>query len=188
MSNLQPTRSHLSLLLLPLLLLLPILTQAALFPPNSKVIQLTSSSFKREVLDIDKPTMVAFTAPWCGHCQKLVPEFEKAAKAVDGVTKFANLDCDDEKNKSICGKYEIKGFPTLKMFPPTKKRLPKDYRGERNGKSMADWSVEQLPLGAKKLKAEELLNWVEKVSERDIIAYGRRKRSDRVWWREELLR
>lgn len=157
------TRMMLPSILLSLLLL-PLLTSAALFPKNSKVIQLNSSNFKSQVLNIQKPTMVAFTAPWCGHCQKLVPEYEKAAKSLDGIIKFTNIDCDDDSNKQICGQYGVKGFPTLKMFPATKKRLPKDYQGARDGKSISDYAVDQLPLGAKKLKAEELLDWVNKVS------------------------
>ncbi|KAN0060596.1 hypothetical protein ACQY0O_007248 [Thecaphora frezii] len=161
-------RLSLSLVLL-CLVTLPTLTDAALFSPNTKVKLLDSSNFKREVLDIEKPTMVAFTAPWCGHCQRLVPEYEKAAKQLDGVVKLANIDCDDDKNKPICGQYGVQGFPTLKLFPPTKKRLPRDYQGPRTAKDIASYVVDTLPMGAKKLRAEELLDYCEKEPERPKV-------------------
>ncbi|CDS01098.1 hypothetical protein [Sporisorium scitamineum] len=136
-------------------------SEAALFSKNSKVTIVDSTNFKREVLDIEKPTMVAFTAPWCGHCQKLVPDYTRVAAQLDGVVKMASIDCDDDKNKPTCGKYGIQGFPTLKLFPPTKKRLPKDYQGPRSAKDIAAYMVDALPMGAKKLKAEELQEYVE---------------------------
>lgn len=135
--------------------------EAALFPKSSKVTVVDASNFKREVLDIEKPTMVAFTAPWCGHCQKLVPDYSKVAAQLDGVVKLASIDCDDDKNKPVCGKYGIQGFPTLKLFPPTKKRLPKDYQGPRSAKDIAAYMVDALPMGAKKLKAEELQEYTD---------------------------
>ena len=122
---------------------------------------LDSTNFKREVLDIEKPTMVAFTAPWCGHCQKLVPDYTRVAAQLDGVVKMASIDCDDEQNKPTCGRYGIQGFPTLKLFPPTKKRLPKDYQGPRAAKDIAAYMVDALPMGAKKLRAEELQEWAD---------------------------
>ncbi|EPQ27046.1 uncharacterized protein PFL1_05330 [Pseudozyma flocculosa PF-1] len=161
-------RLSLSLVLL-CLATLPALTDAALFSPNTKVTMLTGSNFKREVLDIEKPTMVAFTAPWCGHCQRLVPEYEKAAKQLDGVVKLANIDCDDDKNKPLCGQYGIQGFPTLKVFPPTKKRLPRDYQGPRTAKDIAAHLVDTLPMGAKKLRAEELQSYCEKEPDRPKV-------------------
>lgn len=134
---------------------------AALFSKNSKVTIIDASNFKREVLDIEKPTMVAFTAPWCGHCQKLVPDYTRVAAQLDGIVKLASIDCDEDKNKPTCGKYGIQGFPTLKLFPPTKKRLPKDYQGPRTAKDIAAYMVDALPMGAKKLKAEELQEYAE---------------------------
>ncbi|KDN48856.1 thioredoxin-domain-containing protein, partial [Tilletiaria anomala UBC 951] len=134
-----------------------------MFNPKGAVVQLNSSNFKKEVLDIEKPTLVAFTAPWCGHCKRLAPEYERAAESLSGVVKFANIDCDEERNKPTCGKYGIQGFPTIKMFPPTKKRIPKDYRGERTAKALADYSAGELPLaGVKKLEASNIQDFAEK--------------------------
>lgn len=39
-----------------------------------------------------------------------------------GLGKVAAIDCDDDKNKRICGEHGIKGFPTLKLFRPTGKK------------------------------------------------------------------
>ena len=158
----------------PLLLILATLTisafstaQAAIFKPKGPVVELTSSNFKREVLDIEKPTFVAFTAPWCGHCKRLVPEYERAAETLSGVIKFANVDCDAEKNKQTCAQYGVQGFPTIKMFPATKKRLAKDYNGERNAKALADYAVGELPLAAvKKLEASAIQSFADKDASR----------------------
>ncbi|TKY87995.1 hypothetical protein EX895_003091 [Sporisorium graminicola] len=157
----MPPHFRLTCSLLLLAALLVSTSEAALFSKNSKVAIVDSTNFKREVLDIEKPTMVAFTAPWCGHCQKLVPDYTKVAAQLDGVVKMASIDCDEEKNKPTCGKYGIQGFPTLKLFPPTKKRLPKDYQGPRSAKDIAAYMVDALPMGAKKLRAEELQEYTE---------------------------
>lgn len=48
-------------------------------PPPSDVATLTAKNFT-EITVSNSLVLVKFYAPWCGHCKKLAPEFEKAAK------------------------------------------------------------------------------------------------------------
>lgn len=54
----------------------------AMYPSSSSVIELTPSNFDKLVLRSDDIWIVEFFAPWCGHCQALVPEYTKAASAL----------------------------------------------------------------------------------------------------------
>ena len=107
-------------------------TSTALYSSKSPVIQLTDGSFK-EMLKSDEVWLVEFYAPWCGHCKNLVPEWEQAAKSLKGVVKVAAL--DGTAFESVMRKYDVKGFPTLKIFGQNKKD-PIDYQGERKADSI----------------------------------------------------
>lgn len=52
-----------------------------MYPSNSDVIDLTPSNFDK-VVNGDGVTIVEFYAPWCGHCQQLLPVYEKVATAL----------------------------------------------------------------------------------------------------------
>lgn len=54
----------------------------AIYPSNSDVVELTPSNFDKLVINSDEIWVVEFFAPWCGHCQQFVPEYQKAAKAL----------------------------------------------------------------------------------------------------------
>lgn len=62
--------------------------------------------------------VVAFKAEWCGHCQRLKPELEKAAQIVneaDGLV-FATVDIND--NPALKEKYGVQGLPTMLLMRP----------------------------------------------------------------------
>lgn len=54
---------------------------------DGEVVVLTDSNFEKLVLNSKDAWMVEFYAPWCGHCQRLEPEWKKAAEKMGGKVK-----------------------------------------------------------------------------------------------------
>lgn len=100
----------------------------AMYSKSSGVVDLTPNNFDNRVKDSDGVWIVEFYAPWCGHCQRLAPEYQKAAKALKGIIGVGAIDCD--VHKQLCGQYSVQGFPTIKIFGANKNR-PEDYQGGR---------------------------------------------------------
>jgi len=110
----------------------------ALYPSSSDVVDLTPSNFDKQVKQSDEVWLVEFYAPWCGHCKSLVPEYQKAAKALKGVVKVGAVNADE--HRSLGGEYGVKGFPTIKIFGLDKKS-PEDYQGARNAQGLVDGAM-----------------------------------------------
>jgi len=92
---------------------------------------LTDDSFDAVVLDPKKNVLVEFYAPWCGHCKKLAPDYEKLGATFAGEEEVVIAKLDADKYKSKSGKYGVTGFPTLLWFPKDKKAEPVKYTGPR---------------------------------------------------------
>eukprot|EP01147_Barroeca_monosierra_P001326 gene1326-13_t len=81
---------------------------------SDAVVELTESSFNREVLESDDVWLVAFVAPWCGHCQRLKPEWSKAAQELKGEAKLGQVDAT--VYAALASRYGVQGYPTIKVF------------------------------------------------------------------------
>lgn len=99
-----------------------------------EVLALTTATFDQHVKE-NKHTLVEFYAPWCGHCKKLAPEYEKAAGNLKSKgIKLAKVDATEEKD--LASKYNVKGFPTLLWFEDGKEA---SFDGGRTADSITEW-------------------------------------------------
>jgi len=82
-------------------------------------------------------TFVEFYAPWCGHCIKLEPEWEKTAKlATTYSVAVAKVDAISEE--SLAQKHKVQSFPSLMLFKGSPDVMVK-YTGPREASRMAEW-------------------------------------------------
>jgi protein disulfide-isomerase A6 len=97
----------------------------------SFVVDLDPSNFDSIVMDKTKDVLVEFYAPWCGHCKRLAPDYEKAAESLQGESSAVIAKVDADKHRELGTRYGVTGFPTLKWFPKDKKEGT-EYEGGRS--------------------------------------------------------
>lgn len=128
----------------------------------SSVLDLVPDNFDKIVLKSNKPALVEFFAPWCGHCKKLAPIYEELAQNFDFAkdqVSIAKVDADAEKD--LGRRFGVQGFPTLKWFDG-KSDTPEDYNGGRDLESLSDFIIQKTGIKVKAKKvapsAVEMLN------------------------------
>ncbi|RAL13957.1 putative disulfide isomerase [Aspergillus homomorphus CBS 101889] len=105
----------------------------------SFVQMLTDESFGKTVGG-DKHVLVAFTAPWCGHCKSLAPTWETLAKdfAREANIVIAKVDAEGENSKATAKANGVTGYPTIKFFPKGSKEASV-YSGARSEQAFVDF-------------------------------------------------
>lgn len=96
------------------------------------VVKLSASNW--DAVASERHVFVKFYASWCGHCKRMKPDWERLGNAVTQENiVIASVDCTDPDAESLCEKYHVQGFPTLKTFFNASSV---DYNGERDFDSL----------------------------------------------------
>jgi len=94
--------------------------------------EVTDATFKSEVLNADKPTLVDFWAPWCMPCRMMTPILEQFVKKNGDRVKVVKLNTDE--NQLTASRYGIMSIPSLLIF----------NNGEEVGRTIGVQPVESL--------------------------------------------
>jgi protein disulfide-isomerase A6 len=110
---------------------------------DEAVVVLTDSNFDELVLGSKDLWIVEFYAPWCGHCKRLEPEWNEAASQLLGQVKLGKVDATVEG--ALAQRFQVQGYPTIKLFPPGDKRdsSAENYEGGRDASSIVAYALQK---------------------------------------------
>uniref|UniRef100_A0A7S0WFK3 Sulfhydryl oxidase n=1 Tax=Pyramimonas obovata TaxID=1411642 RepID=A0A7S0WFK3_9CHLO len=108
--------------------LLPVILLASLTLVSSEkaafTIELTTENFNQTLSGIPSSAfaLIEFFAPWCPHCQRFKPQYEKVAalfntepRTTPDIMVF-NVDCVAQGE--LCTRYDVKAYPAILFGPP----------------------------------------------------------------------
>ena len=76
--------------------------------------EITTKSFKKEVLESNIPVLLECWASWCLPCKQIEPALEQLSEKYIGKCKVLKVNID--KNPTISKKYSVRGLPTFVIF------------------------------------------------------------------------
>ena len=86
--------------------------------------------------------LVEFYAPWCQHCQQMVPVWEQLARELAGVIKVGAVNCELEKG--LCAMHSATSFPLVKLLRGGSS-VAMDGTAPRTRDAVWQWAHDQLP-------------------------------------------
>jgi len=112
-----------------------------------KYLEITEDNHKQSLDELNKhaknggESVVALTAPWCGHCKALKPELNKMRSKLKGGNGIvANV--SDKYHSQLDMDTNVDGFPTIRHFKGGKK--VRDYEGKRAAEEIANFANNSL--------------------------------------------
>lgn len=108
---------------------------------SASAIELTPDTWEAETAG--KTVFVKFFAPWCGHCKRMKPDWDKLMDEYkDSETVLvADVDCIGA-GKPLCDKVGVQGFPTIKFGHPDSLE---DYKEGRDLSSIRSFASDLKP-------------------------------------------
>ncbi|XP_076360874.1 protein disulfide-isomerase A4-like [Tachypleus tridentatus] len=150
-------------------------------PPPETVVTLTSENFTSVVNKADL-ILVEFYAPWCGHCKKLAPEYERAAQVLkENVPPITLAKIDATSEKELSDVYKVSGYPTLFLFRRGRK-FP--YDGPRDETGIIEYMKEQIRSPSIEVTTVKALEKSKSKTDINVVGFFR---NEEDWLYDEYL-
>lgn len=129
---------------------------------------LTTENFDSFIAE-NELVLVEFYAPWCGHCKRLEPEFEKASEELDGTgSVLGKVDATIEKE--LGERFKVEGYPTLKLF---RSGTSSPYEGGRSAQDIVTFMKKQAgPAITPLASADEVEAFIPNAEDEDAVVIG----------------
>lgn len=117
--------------------------------------ELTTDEFETQIKQ-KQFMLIMFYAPWCGHCKRFKPEFMSAGEKLEANSNIGLGLVDCTTQEKICTRFQVSGYPTLKLFKDGK--FVHDYDGARDESGVMEYALTRSQPSSKELKSQAELN------------------------------
>lgn len=100
--------------------------------PIKNLWTIVGSTFEEIVVQRKKDTLLAFVAPWCGHCKEFLPVYQKLAESFKVESDKIQIAKIDGTANDYPEQFAVTGFPTLYYVPAADYLAPIAYSGDRS--------------------------------------------------------
>lgn len=115
--------------------------------------------------------MIVFHAEWCGHCRRFIPEYDEVSRyPLTSNFELIKIKCGDDSTSSTCQYFNIRKYPTLKVFY---KGVELSSEPSRDKKTLIEYlhklsSPSLIQISSK----DELQNFLNNYGESSFVVYN----------------
>ncbi|NJB66664.1 thioredoxin 2 [Desulfobaculum xiamenense] len=100
-------------------------------------VRLGSATFRAFMERSGLPVIVNFQAPWCPHCRRMAPEFERAARVLGPAMLLAVV--DTQREEALAAHHRIESVPTTVIFRNSTELAR--LAGAMDAEQLASWAM-----------------------------------------------